>query len=468
MEKARIGILTFSDGREFVHRELLPMNQRFLDYVCSALEETGEVEVVPGEEIIWKPEIALKEAKRMLALDVDGIIFNFSIWSFPHLAVISAQNARPPYLLLSNINPQYPGLVGMLASAGSLEQLGIPHVRVFGDIRNPEVLRSVLAFCRAAKVVHRLRGQTYGLFGGRSMGMYTAVSGTDIWQKVFGVDVEHIDQMEIVRLSQEVPEEKVERAFKWLEENIGEIHYDGKNLTPEILKKQIRSYYATKKLVEEWDLDFFGIKCQPELSNNFVTQCLTQAFSNDPYDWDGEKEPVVCACEVDMDGGMTMQILKLLSGSPTLFMDFRHWDEKENIFVFSNCGSQATYYAGKSSDPKENLKNVHLYPQSFYFPAGGATVQYVGKAGEVTIARLARRNGKYWMAIIPGEFVEYPREKCKETQEEWPQCFARLSVKPEELIARYPCNHAHAIYGNWVEELKLFCSMLGIEAEVFA
>ncbi len=401
MRKARIGILTFSDGRQFVHQQLEPLNQRLLGRVVVALQETGEVEVIPGQQIIWTSQLARQEAQRMRAQDVDATIFNYSIWAFPHLSAIAAENGQPPYLLLSNLNPTYPGLVGMMAAAGSLDQLGIPNWRLWGDISSDKkLLDQVLCFCRAARVVHDLRGQTYGLIGGRSLGMYTAVSDTRQWQDIFGVDVEHVDQLEIVRLAEQVPNTQAEKALKWLEQNVGEIHYDGKKLTPEKLKYQIKCYEATRRIIREKALDFVGIKCQPELSDNYVTQCLSAAFLNDKYDWNGSHEPIVCACEVDMDGALTMQILKLLSDDPVLFMDFRHYDEEEDVFVFCNCGSQATYYAGRSDDPKENLKNVHLYPQTIYYPAGGATVQYVARAGEVTLARLTRSNGQYWMAIM--------------------------------------------------------------------
>ena len=46
---------------------------------------------------------------------------------------------------------------------------------------------------------------------------------------------------------------------------------------------------------------------------------VTEAFLNDPYDWDGPKDPFVCATEADMDGALTMQILTRLSGTPVLF-----------------------------------------------------------------------------------------------------------------------------------------------------
>ncbi|GAH91833.1 unnamed protein product [marine sediment metagenome] len=53
--KRKLGLLTFSDGRKAVHEELLAVNKKFHDEVVSALEATGEVEVVSGETIIHEP-----------------------------------------------------------------------------------------------------------------------------------------------------------------------------------------------------------------------------------------------------------------------------------------------------------------------------------------------------------------------------------------------------------------------------
>ena len=387
----RLGILTFSDGRKSVHEEMLPMNKKLLDELVKRLQETGEVEPVLGEEIIYTPEQAKREAERLAALDVHGTILNFSIWCFPHLGTIAARYGKAPFLMLSNVNPKAPGLIAMLATAGCLDQLGISHTRLWGDINKPEIMEKIIKFARASKVVSSLRGQKCGIFGGRSMGMYIGTVDTAQWQNVFGVDLEHIDQSEIIRIAKEIPQERVDNAMSWLEKNIGSIKYDHL-LTREKLETQVRSYLATKKIIEENKIDFMAIKCQPELSNNYVTQCLTQAFINDPYDMEGPKDPVACGCEGDLDGVLTMQILKLLTDQPVLFYDLRHYDPDEDIFVFSNCGAMSTYYAGCSASPRENLAKVTFYPQTpFYYPAGGAAVQFMCAPGEVTFARLARK-----------------------------------------------------------------------------
>ncbi len=472
MDKRRVGILTFSDGRESVHRELEGLNLEFQGRLAAALTATGEVEPVVGREIVWTHELAQNEAIRLRNEGCELTIFNFAVWSFPHLAAIASRFAPGPFLLFSNINPQYPGMVGMLAAAGALDQIGALHGRISGDIGGEEVLRRVMAFIRAGATVARLRGETYGLFGGRPMGMYTAVANPDQWMSLFGIDVEHIDQYEIVRRAAAAPADEVEHAFSWLTEKIGKIRYDEKQLTPEKLKLQIASYIAVREMARERGLDFLGIKGQPELTDNFVTMDVTEAFLNDPYDWNGPKETLVTATEADMDGALTMEILKHVTDAPVMFADLRHYDAELGVFDLCNSGNHPTYFAGRSYDPDDNLPRVEFYPQGFYFPAGGASVRHIAAPGTVTMARLARRRGEYWMAIVPGEFIELPQEvaeeKARATQVEWPHAFARFEVSPEEFLAEYDSNHIHAAYGDWTEELAWIARMLGIRYRVFS
>jgi L-fucose isomerase len=114
---------------------------------------------------------------------------------------------------------------------------------------------------------------------------------------------------------------------------------------------------------------------------------------------------------------------------------------------------------------------VKLVPEIFYFPAGGAAVQHIAAPGEVTLARLTRKNGKYWMAIAPAEFLAFPKKKAlaksQATTGEWPHAFTKLKVPPERFIATYSSNHIHGVYGDYVEELKWVCKILNMEAEIY-
>lgn len=466
IRKPVLGLIGFSDGDPDVHEQLKDVVQKQVNVIAEELRKDGRVNVIVADNLVNSVISAKEEAERLKSKGVDGTIFSYGVFAFPNFSAIAAQNGKGPFLLAANLNPDWPGMVAMLAAGGALHHLGINHYRVAGDFRDPAVLQKIVTFGKCAKVVTRLNGQKYGLIGGRSLGMYSATVSMQDWQKKFGIDIDHMDQSEIVRIADTIPDEQVEKAYTWLNENVGAIYYDDSKLTPEKLKTQIRHYEATKKIVRDNSYDFVGVKCHYEMSRHYCTECISAAFMNDPYDWDGPKEPVVFACEADSDAALTMQILKLLTDDPVIFMDVRHYDAEYDVMVFCNCGSQSTYYAGRSDDPKENLKNVKLYPCLDIYSGGGCHVNCMTKPGEATIARLNRTEGKYRMTIIPAEFVRLPDEKMAETTVEWPHVFAKLPFDHSIFLDKFDANHCHAVYGNILEELRMICEMLEIDVEL--
>jgi L-fucose/D-arabinose isomerase len=467
---ARIGILTMSDGREPVHRDIEKFARNVEVEIVAVLESAGH-EVVRAREVVWTNRLAVNEARRLADARPDLTIFNIPVWAFPHFSMLAARETPGPLLLFSNINPAQPGMVGMLAAAGALDQIGRVYGRAFGNIADPAVFARVDAHARAASAANSLRGSTFGRIGGRPMGMYTAVANPDQWMDKFGVDVEEIDQWELVRRSEGVEERKVQAAREWLEEHVAGVHYDGKKLTPELLERQIRSYYAMDELIEEWNLDFSGIKAQPELTDHFATMDITEAFLNDPYDWEGPRDTHVCATEADMDGALTMQILKKLSGTPVLFADMRHYHADLGIWDLCNSGQHATWFSARSDDPEENMSRVHLYPEVFFFPAGGASVHHLAAEGEFTFARLTRKDGRYRMQAMRGSFVSYEEETnerlMRESTREWPHAFARMDAEAEEILSRYGSNHIHAVPGDHLETLRIVCRFLDVDFDGF-
>ena len=471
MKKIRVGLLTLSDGRIYLHEEYKQLNFDKQHAIAAALTETGLFEVVEGTRLLNSNAVAKEEAIRLRESGVEVTIFNYSIWCYPQFTVVAQNFAPGPYLLFSNLHPSQCGMVGMLAAAGSLDQLGVKYARLWGDVADETVKGRMVSFLKAAAAVSRLRGLTFGNFGGRPLGMYTAVANLEQWQKQFGIDVENIEQDDIIRAGDAADAAEVERGFDWLTRYVGKIAYDGSVLTPEKLKTQIRSYLGLRRIIEERGLDFVGIKAHGDLTDRYCTMDVAEALLNDPYDWDGPKEPTVAATESDMDGALTMQIFKHLTGMPVLFADVRHYDAAHDVWFFSNSGTHATYFAGASMDPAVNLREVSLLPETDDYPAGGASVHHFAKAGRVTLARLARKNGGYYLTIVPGEFVSFPREEMlamgATTTPSWPCAFTRLRVSADEFIRRFPCNHIHGVYGDCVQDLVQVAELMDIPYQIF-
>jgi len=470
MEKYKVGLLTMSDERIYLHNIQYEMNMNYQQSIARELEATGLVEVVCGDGPINTNAMAVEQGKKMAAAGVEMTIFNYAIWCYPHLTAIATNFAPGPYLLFSNIHPSECGMVGMMAASGALDQLNKKHKRVFGSIEDEGTRKEVLSFIKAACAVNRLKGITYGNFGGRPMGMYTTVANLADWQRTFGIDVYDIEQYEIMRVGDTIPQEMVTHAREWLEKYCKTVAYNGDNLTPEKLETQIRSYYALRQIIEQRHLDFIGIKAHGDLTDWYCTMDVAEAFLNDPYDWDGPHDPIVAATESDMDGALTMQILKVLSGTPVLFADVRHYEKSVDTWFFSNSGTHATYFAGGSMDPAENLKNVSLLPESKDYPAGGASVHHFAAPGKVTLARFARKGDDYYLTIVPAEIVQFSQEEMEAlgntATPAWPIAFTKCSVSAREFIEKYPCNHTHGVYGDYVEELKDVAKILDIPVQI--
>jgi len=70
----------------------------------------------------------------------DLTICNYAIWCYPHLTAVATAFAPGPFLLFCNVHPSEPGMVGMLAAAGTLAQVDRPLTRVWGRIEEKAVL----------------------------------------------------------------------------------------------------------------------------------------------------------------------------------------------------------------------------------------------------------------------------------------------------------------------------------------
>jgi L-fucose isomerase len=473
--KIKVGVLTFGDGREFLKKDLEPVNARFQKKVKERLERDG-FDVVAGEEVIWTNPLAVKYGKMMSREDVDCVVFNYCVWAWPGFARVAAQFCPKPLILYADLNPGYPAMVGMLANAGSLDQTGTPFYKIFGELANAEIYSRLKNAILGVSAFNRLKGLTYLNVGGRSLCIDTAIADPALWMEKFGVDVDHVDQMELVRRAEiELKNPaKVDKALAYLKKHVRKIHWtppDSKmKCTEELVKRSIAMYYGMMSLIEEFGYDFCGIKGQRELTEHYATSDIPEAFLNDYYGPAGEPhDPIVCSTEADMDAALTMQVFQLISGQPALFADLRSYYPERNVWDLCNSGSHATYFAGRSKDPAVNLKNVEFRPEGFYYPAGGASVYHIAKPGEVTLARLTRSGGTtcYKMVAVHGEFVSFGAEEDEKLaaieQDNWPHAFARYDCDMETFIQAMNCNHIHGTYGNWIGALKVFCESAGVE-----
>ncbi|RLF36656.1 MAG: fucose isomerase [Thermoplasmata archaeon] len=478
MKLSAIGIAMLGDERKFLHPQLIPKCVENLEKTAKIIRDkvsyrTGEKpEIVTGSKIITSIDIAKEVGEELAKANAKIIILLYYIWNYPYLVwpFINMVGRDKPILSLSNNEGAYPGNVGLLATDGALRQIGIRTHRIIGDIEDPKVQERVVNWIMAAEAYASMRGQVYGMYGGHSMGMETGYFHLIALQKALGITVYQIDQLWLVEKMKEVPEEEVEKGFRWLTEMLGDrIRYDGRMLTPETLKKQIRLYLAMKAVNEEYGFDFCGIKGQREMSEYVCITDVAEMLMNDPYDWNGAKEPFICSTEADSLAAVTMQVLKYISGGlPVLFADVRLYHPDKDLWDFCNSGNHSSWYAMRSDDPRENFKKVTLHPAlELYFRAGGASVEFDAAPGEMTFARIGIWDDKLYMVIVRGMVQDLPEEERRRlaamTNPTWPHAFVKLDCSFDEFVSVFPCNHILGVAGDHVDKLVTYCEIAGIE-----
>lgn len=475
--KKKLQLILFSETkmREDVYQKRKGIQDRELDKFLKNAGEYFEIDHIDNNEIRTKKQGQLIAEK--VNENEYPIILYIPIFINPAIVAHTARSIRRPMALVGNHAKDSLSQLGFLAAAGSMDQIGIEYRRIPWDGCTKEAADSILSWIssleitparlNAEKTAKALEGQTFGCIGGRSLGISTGTADAATWEKIWGIDIEHIDQYELVRRSDELLKDKpetVDQFISYIQENYGMVEFDAsQRFTPAHLRKMTASYLAAMDIIADYDLDFIGLKCQTELSNGYCLQCLNVQLLNDPYDARGPKCPMVCSCEADADGALSMQILKLISGGkPTALQDIAQISPE--YFELANCGAMASYFAALSDDPKANLKQVHLVPHGFG-EAGGAATQFICAEGTFTYMRLTHRGSRYRMVFFTGKPLKMDREKFMQRAANpyRPTSFVSHHVDLTKFMEVYGSNHIHVVEGDYTRDLEEFCKLKNIE-----
>ena len=465
-----------NDERPHVWQQNNPENMAVLQRWAKLIRDNvanadgSKPEVVVSSQIITSVRVAQKVGEELARAGCKQIIMCYNVWNFPFFVWPFINSVgKVPILSLSNNNGAFPGNVGLLATDGALRQAGVRTHRIVGNIGDKETEQRVFDWIRAAQAASTIKNEVYGCYGGHSMGMETGFFHLTPTLKTLGTTVYQIDQYLLVKEAELADQKEVDKALAWFDDLLGKrILWDNDMLTKETLSRQIRLYIAMRKLNQEFGFDFCGLKGQRELTEHYCLGDIPEMVMNDPYDWNGTKEPTVCATEADSYAALTMQLLKYITGGlPILFMDVRLYLPEMDIWDWCNSGNHASWYARQSWDAKENFKHVHLHPAlKYYFKAGGASVEFDAKPGPMTFCRLGLWDQKPYMVIVQGESADLSAKDRKkindQTNPTWPNVHAKLGCTFEEFLAVFPCNHAQGAPGDLVRPLTYLCEIAGI------
>ncbi|MDH3351094.1 MAG: L-fucose isomerase, partial [Gammaproteobacteria bacterium] len=199
MAKPKVALMTFGDERDYMWEGYFaaltePRHEEAVAYLRSL-----PLQVIAFEEVARSKQIVDRQVKELQAAGAEALFVHLPCWATPNIVVRAVQSLELPTVTVTGKSPATHGMVGMFGTAGTLSQLGIAHIRIRDDFGEAVFEEKMLPYFRAASARARLRGRVMGLFGGRSLGIDTGTFDPMQWRSQFGVDVDHIDQLEIVR-----------------------------------------------------------------------------------------------------------------------------------------------------------------------------------------------------------------------------------------------------------------------------
>ena len=205
----KIGLMTFGDERDYMWDGYFggltkPRHQEAREYLAGL-----PLEVIAFDEVARSKQEVDRQVKALKAAGAEALFAHTPCWSTPNIVVRAVQSMGLPTVIMTSKSAATHGMVGMFGAAGALSQVGIDHIRIRDDFGAPVFEEKMLPYFRAASVRARLRGRVMGLFGGRSLGIDTGSFDPMQWRSQFGVDVDHVDQLEIVRRAELIEPDRV-------------------------------------------------------------------------------------------------------------------------------------------------------------------------------------------------------------------------------------------------------------------
>src|SRR5579859_4440152 len=423
------------------------------------------------------------------------IIVLLTAWQYSHHLAPSLVHHRGPILLLANFDGTWPGLVGMLNMAGTLNSLGRHCSRLWSeDFDDAFFLRSLGEWLTSGfiehdtdylhpiapdhPVMHSIAGQIgkrvgehvlrhkdiMGLFDTFCMGMINGVFPQQALIDI-GMPLEGLSQSALLAEMAKVPRDLCEACLSWYEARGMRFSF-GLEPTTELTREQVLEQcamlIALGRFAQRFGLSAVGVQYQQGLAQSCAASDFAEGAigSAERFPIPDEAgaivragKPIPCVNEVDMGSGIPQTMLwRLLDSlglpSETTLHDIRWGSDYQGTFYWDLEISGAVPFGHL----KGGIAGATGYRQPpMYFPHGGATIAGQCKGGRFIWARAHYVGTQVFMHLGTGRAVELPPDEFERrrhgTTYEWPLMNVVLDgVRRDDLMAGHQSNHITVAY----------------------
>jgi L-fucose isomerase len=484
--KPRVALVTFTDMRdegissEAVERQLRNKQEELASFLrAKGIEAVDPLAELRAGSSAWYGVRSFQEIDRLMGImgiqGAEAAIIGSWTWSPPMLVKEFVRKFDRPIMYYTENDPMGGSLSQMSAACSSLMEWSVNrhaliHERCFGD------RTAMLHWIRGVHAAAEMRESAALLWGGTYAVRMEQLQDDVPRLKSFMIrDILQEDQYVLIRRAEKIIQSQKERItalYDWMTGNGLVIRRDPKMVTETALAKQAALLLAARDRLEELaseNIRGVSVKCQPEIYAEYgVNACTLPALLPFAENELGGQFPYPTVCEGDIKGLLTSMLFHAINPEvPPAFGDLV--SAGDDHVEFANCGAGSLFWAKNSGKAREAFPHVqavaNIHGQS------GAAYSYFGvEAPQITVGRLTRINGRYFMQLAAGRELDSRRflSKMLGDKEEshlagtWGKVTVALGVKAENFVKVIGANHLSATLGDVTEEAETACRLWGI------
>ena len=335
---------------------------------------------------------------------------------------------------------------GTTALRPAMEAMGYTFKYIYSIVNKPLPIKKIDAYVSACHAKAALRASRVGTMGYRDMLLYGTQYEGNSMRGQFGVEVEPFEMLEMLQNAEQLAEEDIQKGIAYVKE-----HWQFEKECPEeTIEKGVKYTLAIGKKVQERGyravslIDVDGMKKLLGFPPAMIFMLLER--------WYG----VLTVPENDVMGAVTQLILKELSGQTVPYLEYYEFFEKSMLIGVPDFIPEPVTEGA-----------IRVLPAAFGLLSASLLNVSRVKTGYVTCARLIYANGKYRVHAYTAE-AKTPEPWNEYGWDEPAPQLPSLEVFPdsctvEEFAQKVSSQHVIVAYGNWMEELRDFCGIMGIE-----
>ena len=337
------------------------------------------------------------------------------------------------------------GPVGALQFSGPMRRMKRKFQFVIGSSDDEDTIKDIEEWAGIFKLTGLLKNSTIGVLPYRCGYMSGTYTDEFRLMKEIGPNLKYISVAEYASVVDTIKDNEVKQYMSLLKKKYKIIDVGEKSL-----------YQASKvslglaKLVVNHNLDGIAIDDLSDELHNILglRPCL---FVEDLF------SKAVVTMEADISACVAMLILKYLSKQSPMFTEFFTFDLEKNIVLAGHAGNHDVRLADKQ-------KNVRIVPDYEYAGAKkleGAWMEFVGRAGKVTMVSLVDAKDKFQMIVITGS---------SQPEAFYLKGYPHMNIKLDTSIKNFYTictragitQHFAVVYGDYISQLRKLAEVLDL------